>query len=165
MALARHNGPTALILTRQALPPIGGNEDGLSRGAYLLHEPADPEPLDMILVATGSEVHLAVEAACLLEQDGLKVRVVSMPCWELFEEQTPGYRNRVFPPGVPVLAVEAGSTQGWAAYTGRKEAVWGLDRFRSSGPTKDLFQRFGFTAAAVAKQARAVVAATIQPAI
>lgn len=165
VALARQNGPTALVLTRQALPPLDGNKDGSSRGAYVLREPDDSEQLDMILVATGSEVHLAVEAADLLERDGLKVRVVSLPCWELFETQTLSYRNRVLPPGVPVLAVEAGSTHGWAAYTGRREAVLGLDRFGASGPAKDLFQRFGFTAAAVAEQAREVLSATILPVI
>lgn len=154
VAVERKNGPTALILTRQALPPVCGNDNGLTRGAYVLLEPDGQEHIDLILVATGSEVHLAVEVSRLLQKDGVASRVVSMPCWELYEAQTSIYKKQVFPPGIPVMAVEAGCTQGWADYTSRKNAVWGLDRFGSSGAAKVLFERFGFTASAVAKRAK-----------
>lgn len=152
----RESGPVALILTRQSVPTLDrdrySHAGGLSRGAYTLYEAADAKPL-AILIASGSEVHLALEAAEILKGEGVSARVVSMPSWELFEKQPAEYRSRVLPADINIrVAVEAGSTQGWHRYTGDRGEVIGLDRFGASAPDRELFENSGFTAREIARK-------------
>ena len=160
VALER-GGPTALALTRQGVPVIGEHErvrEGVPRGAYVLDDPPGGAP-DLILMATGSEVSLAREAAAMLAGQGVAVRVVSMPSWELFAEQPASYRDEVLPPGVIArLAVEAGTTLGWERHVGSAGEVAGIDRFGASAPGKIMMERYGFTAEAIAERAAALVA-------
>ncbi len=151
-------GPVALLLTRQALPVLAGTDD-VAYGGYVL---ADSDGTsDVILIATGSEVHVAVEAKSLLDARGLKARVVSLPSWELFEAQPQEYRDAVLPPSVLArVAVEAGVPQGWERYVGPFGAVVGVaGRFGASAPVKVVMEKYGFTATNVADQAAAVSAA------
>ena len=156
VALERRDGPTGLALTRQKLPVLFETNrnpaDTVARGAYVL---ADSSGIpDVLLIASGSEVHLALEARDLLAQKGVAVRVVSMPSWELFDAQPKSYQESVLPPGVTArLAIEAGVTQGWAKYVGLSGDVIGRDRFGASAPYKVLMEKFGFTAEAVAERA------------
>jgi len=162
MALERTSGPTALILTRQNVagitPPVMTHSAawGLGRGAYVLSEAAKERP-DVVLLATGSEVHLAVAARERLLQEGIAARVVSMPSWELFDAQPKDYRAAVLPPGAPRLAIEAGVTLAWGRYLEGRGGAIGLDRYGASGPYKTLFQQLGFSVENVAAQARALV--------
>ena len=156
-AMKRRRGPVALALTRQNLPTLDRTTyapaDGLHRGAYVLSD-SDGTP-DIILIGTGSELHIALEAAQTLRGEGASVRVVSMPSWELFEEQSDDYRQSVLPPSVTRrVAVEAGITQGWERYVGLAGRIVGIDRFGASAPAEILFERFGFTAEHVAGVAR-----------
>ncbi|MBS0394202.1 MAG: transketolase [Proteobacteria bacterium] len=156
-AIERRGGPTALVLTRQALPhqPRGaGTLAAVRRGGYVLVD-CEGAP-ELVLIATGSEVQLAVEAARVLAGRGRRVRVVSMPSVECFEAQPADYRLGVLPPGVPCIAVEAGVRDAWCRYTGSRERVIGIDSFGASAPAKDLFQHFGLTServVALAQQA------------
>ncbi len=160
VALARRSGPTVLALTRQNIPVLDRTQlapaEGLRRGAYVLADtPAEP---DVILIATGSEVHVALGARDLLAADGIAARVVNMPSWELFEEQPGDYRAAVLPPHVTArLAVEAGVSQGWHRYVGPAGDVVALDRFGASAPYQTLMREFGFTPAHVAERARRLV--------
>ncbi|WP_370878198.1 MULTISPECIES: transketolase [Rhodoplanes] len=156
-ALERRDGPSALILTRQALPPQPADHlDTLGRtGARVLVEAPHAAAT---LVATGSEVRLAMDAAKRLADDGIAVRVVSMPCVERVEALSDAVRAALVPPDRPVVVVEAGATRGWRGLAGRRGAVIGLDRFGESGPERDLLTHFGFTAEAVAGTVRAVLA-------
>jgi transketolase len=142
------SGPTALILTRQDLPiinhPIEQLYDGVSRGAYVLRQ-ANGRSTDIILIASGSEVHLILAARDALEAKGLGVQVVSMPSWELFDEQPREYRTEVLPAKIPKLAVEAGVAQGWREYVGENGDVMGLHRFGASAPWKVVYENLGFT--------------------
>ncbi|HVK39791.1 MAG TPA: transketolase [Candidatus Kapabacteria bacterium] len=148
-AIERRDGPTALALTRQKVPTLAGTEEGGTvRGAYIL---ADIDEPDLIIAASGSEVHLAVEAARALETDGIAVRVVSMPSWEIFEQQDDEYRDAVFPDYVPVLGVEAGVSFGWERYA---DDCLCIERFGMSAPAEDVFKEFGFTAENIANRAR-----------
>ncbi len=155
VALERRDGPTALALTRQKLPVLfettRNPAEKVTRGAYVL---ADSSGIPgVLLIASGSEVHLALEARDLLAQKGIAVRVVSMPSWELFDAQPASYREAVLPPQVTArLAIEAGVTQGWAKYVGLAGDVMGLDRFGASAPYKVLMEKFGFTAEAVVER-------------
>ena len=155
VALERRDGPTALALTRQKLPVLfettRNPAEKVTRGAYVL---ADSSGIpSALLIASGSEVHLALEARDLLAQKGIAVRVVSMPSWELFDAQPTSYREAVLPPQVTArLAIEAGVTQGWAKYVGLAGDVMGLDRFGASAPYKVLMEKFGFTAEAVVER-------------
>lgn len=156
-AMLRPTHPVALALTRQNLPTLDRSvyapASGLQRGAYVLKD-SDGEP-ELILIGTGSELHVALEAAETLSAEGVAVRVVSMPSWELFEEQDEAYRQSVFPPNVTRrVAVEAGITQGWERYVGLQGRIVGIDRFGASAPAELLFERFGFSAENVAKVAR-----------
>jgi transketolase len=149
-ALGKIKGPTAMILTRQNLPTLDRQKlspaDGLARGAYILAEAGKDEP-DVILIASGSEVHLALEAAEMLRGKGVAPRVVSMPSWELFEAQPDEYRNKVLLPQVTVrVAIEAGITQGWHRFVGDRGKIIGIDHFGASAPAPTLFKEFGFTA-------------------
>jgi len=144
----RHE-PAALILTRQALPTLDRSRyapaSGVEKGAYVLADAADGKP-DVLLLATGSEVSLCVEAYEKLKTDGIKARVVSMPSWELFEQQNQDYKDTVLPPGVTArVAVEQASTFGWARYVGSTGHVIGMKTFGASAPLKELVKKFGFT--------------------
>ena len=146
-ALERRDGPSALVLTRQALPVLPPNE-GASRGGYVLADVADPEA---VLLGTGSEVHLALDAQKLLSAKGVRARVVSMPCRELFEAQDADWRESVLPARLRArVVVEAGATLGWGRYAGLDGAVVGLDRYGASAPFARLYQELGLTAEAVA---------------
>jgi len=159
IALERKHGPTVLALTRQDLPVVTPTDDSLARGAYILAG-ADDGKLDIALLATGSEVSLALKARELLAEDGMQARVVSMPCWELFDAQPQSYRESVLLPGVPRLSIEAGVTLAWAHYLDedcKSGTAIGLDRFGASAPYKVLFEQFGLTAERVAEAARQLV--------
>jgi transketolase len=149
-------GPTALLLTRQAVPVLAGSGD-VSKGGYVLAD-AEGHP-DVILIATGSEVSLAVEARALLAAKGTKARVVSLPSWELFDAQPQAYRDSVLPPDVVArVAVEAGVPMGWERYVGPFGAIVGIEnRFGASAPLKVVMEKYGFTAANVAERAAEVV--------
>ncbi len=140
-------GPTVLIFTRQKLPILDPEKypirDGVPKGAYILSEAESGKP-DIILIATGSEVHLALASSKELRIKGMEARVVSMPSWELFEEQTAEYKQKVLPPELPKLAIEAGVTLGWGKYVGDKGDTIGLDRFGASAPGKIVYEKFGF---------------------
>ncbi len=158
MALARKAGPTAFALTRQKVPTIardpGFDPDDAMRGAYVAQDAAGGKP-DAVIVATGSEVHLAVGAKAKLEGEGKKIRVVSAPCLEAFAEQEPAYRDRVLPPGVPRASIEAGRTPPWMSIVGTSGLAIGLDHFGASAPDKVLAQKFGLTVDAVTERLRA----------
>ena len=152
--------PVALVLTRQKLTTMEeseyGSADGVPYGAYIVQEAEEKKP-QVILLATGSEVEISIKGAILLEQKGYRVRVVSMPSWELFDEQSEQYRQGVLPAGVPVLSVEAGITMGWAKYTGAKGASLGIDHFGASGPGPTVMAKFGFTPENIMAQALALL--------
>ncbi len=156
VALDRRDGPTALILSRQGLPQVTPLDNGTEQGAYVLADTAESDP-DIVLIATGSELALALAAVEPLAEQDIAARVVSMPSWELFDAQTAEYRESVLLPGVPRLAIEAGSTLAWARYVGDQGAVIGLDHFGASGPAKTVFEAFGFTVANVVEQASKLV--------
>jgi transketolase len=155
-ALKSVGGPVALVLTRQNLPvldrTVAGPADGLQKGAYVVHDPQDSRP-GLLLMASGSEVHIALAAAAVLSDKGIAVRVVSVPCWELFEEQPEEYRRMVLPPEVTArLAVEAGVPQGWYRYVGSRGIVIGLTHFGASAPYEVLYEKFGLTAEEVVEK-------------
>lgn len=149
-------GPVAMALTRQKLPVLDVQKypihEGVSRGGYIL-EDSDGDP-DLIIMATGSEVHLALDSAAELRKDDVGVRVVSMPCWELFEEQNERYRDEVLPAGIPKIAIEAGSALGWEKYVGENGAIIALDRFGASAPGDVLMEKLGFNVENVIAHAR-----------
>src|SRR5262249_55217042 len=160
----RHE-PVALILTRQAIPTIDrtkyASAEGLRRGAYVLADAPGGKP-DVLLVATGSEVHLCVEAHERLKPEGIGARVVSMPSWEIFAyhcRQHPEYREQVLPSAVTArVSVEQASTFGWARFVGATGQWIGMQKFGGAGPPKELQKKFGFTADAVVAAAREQVA-------
>ncbi len=157
LAIERRGGPVALALTRQPLPVIDrekyASAEGLTRGAYALADPKGKSP-EIILIASGSEVALALEAFEKLSAEGIASRVVSMPSWDLFEKQPKEYRNEVLPPGITArLAIEAASPLGWERHVGPRGAVIGMTRFGASAPYKVLAEKFGFTAANVVQRA------------
>ncbi|HEX6045718.1 MAG TPA: transketolase [Pyrinomonadaceae bacterium] len=166
IAILRRKAPTALALTRQKVPVIDRKKfavaDGLRRGAYVL---AEGETADgaattpqLILIATGSEVSLALEAREKLQADGVATRVVSMPCWELFEEQSDEYRDEVLPPSITKrLAIEAGVREGWDRYVGDAGDVICLNRFGASAPGEVALRELGFNVDNVLKHARALL--------
>jgi transketolase len=151
-------GAAFMALSRQDLPVIDATKvdvyGGVSKGAYVLEDTENPQ---VILIGTGAEVWPCVEAKKLLEQEGIRARVVSMPSWEIFEEQSAEYRASVLTHGVPKLAVEAGSPLGWWKYVGENGGVIGLDRFGASAPGPIVLQELGFSAANVAEQAKKLV--------
>ncbi len=180
-ALERRDGPTALALSRQNLPVLAPSlsqdvqsclspSEGAAKGGYVLWESAAASNNDsnsndsnsdgpqVIIIATGSEVHIALEAAKMLKDEGINARLVSMPSWELFEEQPREYRDSVLPPGQRArLSVEAGATNGWARYVGLDGASIGLSTFGASAPGGVVLEQFGFTAARVVEEARKLV--------
>jgi transketolase len=154
-AIERRSGPTCLVATRQDLPHVARTPEqvaAIARGGYIVHSSAAAPAIT--LIATGSEVALALGAARELEQAGVAVRVVSMPCAEEFDRQTAEYREHVLPEGGARLAIEAGATAGWWRYVGGRGDVIGIDRFGLSAPAKALFEHFGFTVEAVVAAAR-----------
>ncbi len=155
-ALQRRDGPTALMLTRQALPVLQAETAQAARGAYVVWESGTPA---VILIGTGSELHIALEAGRRLASDGLGVRVVSMPSQEIFEAQAPEYRERILPSHVTArVAIEAAVPFGWDRYVGLHGRVIGLKRFGASAPYQTLYRGLGLTADAVIDAARQVVA-------
>ncbi len=166
-AVARLAGPTLLVLSRQKLPvmerPPLGSAEGVSRGAYTLLDAPGGTP-QAILIATGSELHLALAAARLLQADRVRVRVVSMPSWELFEAQSEDYRNEVLPPAVRVrLGIEAASPFGWQRWVGNEGAMLAMDGFGASAPGDRLFQEFKFTPERAAEIVRGLLARRYAP--
>jgi transketolase len=158
VAILRRNGPTLLALTRQNVPIFDRSRyagaEGVLRGAYVLSRERG-QRADLLLVGSGSEVQLLLEAQQKLAADKIDARVVSMPCWEIFREQSPEYRREVFPAPVPArLAVEAASPMGWREWVGDKGDVIGIDRFGASAPDKDVFRHYGFTVENVVERAR-----------
>ncbi len=151
-------GPSAFILSRQKLPVLEGTaeraEAGVARGAYVLVD--EPGDLQLVLVATGSEVSICVEAQKTLAGQGISARVVSMPCWELFQLLSEDEQAAVLPPGMPTLAVEAAATLGLERWA---DDVIGLDRFGASAPGATALEKLGFTPACVVDRARALLAA------
>ncbi|MFP4208284.1 MAG: transketolase [Wenzhouxiangella sp.] len=162
-AIARRNGPTALVLTRQGLPHQARSEEQVAnivRGGYVLRDPAKGEPQALIM-ASGSEVSLAMNAAEILEAEGLRVRVVSMPNPDFFEAQDPRYRDTVLPPSLTArVAVEAGVTRYWRPLVGDHGCIIGLDHFGASAPAEQLFAEFGLTSENVAEAVKALLSVT-----
>ncbi|MGC1335197.1 MAG: transketolase [Candidatus Cybelea sp.] len=153
LALARKGAPWALVLTRQKVPFLGARDAAVSRGAYVLSEAAGGDP-DLVLIATGSEVSLAVDAKKILQDKGVRVRVVSMPCWELFDAQPQSYKDDVLPPSIAArMSIEAGATLGWSKYVGDRGFAFGIDHFGTSAPGADVARSFGFTPENVANVA------------
>ena len=157
-ALKNDAGPTALIFTRQNLAVADraslAPAAGLRQGGYILWESAAGEP-ETILIGTGSEVEIALAAGKILASEGVRVRVVSLPSWELFDSAPQEYRDRVLPPAVRArVSVEAGVRLGWEHYAGLEGERVGIDRFGASAPYKVLYETFGITAAVVAAAAR-----------
>ena len=163
VAIERRDAPTVLAFTRQKLPvlpgSISGAAAGVKRGAYVVREASTQAKA--ILIATGSEVHLAVAAADLLEASGTPTRVVSAPCLELFGDQDAAYRESVLPAAVRArVGIEAGVSLGWDRWTGSDGAIIAMDRFGASAPAPTLFAQFGFTPDRIAEVARGVIAGT-----
>jgi transketolase len=159
VALEREGGPVALALTRQKVPTLEQTTvAGVGRGAYVLWESDEANGLpDLILVATGSEVHVALEAAQRLDENGIHGRVVSMPCWELFEAQGQDYRDEVLPPDVKArISVEAGVAQGWERWVGDEGDSISLEHFGASAPGTTVLQKFGYTVENVVARAAAL---------
>jgi transketolase len=160
-AIANRRGPTALVLSRQNLPTIDRKiyapASGLEYGAYVLADIGDDVP-ELILMASGSEVSLIMEAGTLLAAEGVNLRLVSFPSWELFEAQEEEYRNSVFPPNIKArFAVEAGISQGWDRWIGDGGDMISVDRFGASAPIKIVYEKFGLTVEDIFNRARALV--------
>lgn len=162
-ALEHRDGPTALILSRQNLPVLDrsvlGAAEGALRGGYVLAEAGSgADAVQMLLLATGSEVAVALEARGVLEQGGVGTRVVALPCWEIFAEQDRGYRDAVMPPEVTArVAVEAAVSMGWHRWVGTRGAVVGIDRFGASAPGPQALAELGITAARVVEEAKRLI--------
>jgi len=162
IAILRRNAPTALALTRQKVGVIDRTRfaaaEGLRRGGYILADGENAAAAQLILIATGSEVSLALEAREKLQAEGIATRVVSIPCFELFEEQPEDYRNQVLPPSITArLAIEAGVRQGWDRYVGPLGDVICLDRFGASSPGEVAMKNLGFNVENLLEHARALL--------
>jgi len=158
----RHR-PSVLALSRQPLPTLDRSRyaaaSGVANGAYVLSDAGGP--LQLILIATGSELSAAVQAFETLRSEGVRCRVVSMPSWDLFEQQSAAYRESVLPPSVTVrLAIEQGSTLGWERYIGPTGRVIGMHTFGASAPLKALQSKFGFDSASILKVAREMLSSS-----
>ena len=149
MALNRTEGPTVLVFSRQGLPVLDRSaaDGGPAQGGYVLRAGED-----VVIVATGSEVSLALDTAELLDRRGVSARVVSLPCWEAFEEQDDSYRERVLGDGIPRVSVEAGATYGWERIVGSRGLAIGIDRFGASAPHQVLARNLGFHPETVAER-------------
>lgn len=162
IAIEHKDGPVALVLTRQNLPILDLQKYsqlplGVRSGGYVLAHATGTMPPDITLIATGSEVHLALAAREKLETQGVRASVVSLPCWNLFYIQPSEYRESVLPPGIPMLAIEAGSSLGWRPYVGPGITVIGVDRFGASAPGNIVMQEYGFSVDPITRQAIALV--------
>ncbi len=162
-ALARTDGPTILSIAHQKVPVIDrsvfGSADGVARGGYVLADPPDGAEIDAIIIATGAEVHLAIETRALLAEDGVNVRIVNLASWEIFEAQSSDYRESVLPAAIRArVTVEEAATIGWHRYAGDAGEVLGIDTFGLSAPAPVLQQRFGFTPDDVAAATKRVIA-------
>ncbi|NLX09387.1 MAG: transketolase [Chloroflexi bacterium] len=157
-AMQNRDRATVLLLTRQNVPVLdpAGILEGVEHGAYVLAEADGGQP-EIVLIATGSEVHLALDAQKLLTGQGVRARVVSMPSWERFEIQPEDYRNSVLPPGVPRIAVEAGITTGWQKWVGSTENIVGINRFGASAPYKEIYQQLKLTPQYIAELAQGLL--------
>jgi len=153
----KRRGPVALVLSRQKLPAMDYEKypifDGVSKGAYVLSEAGGKRP-DIVLIATGSEVQHILAAKDKLAEEGINARVVSMPSWELFDEQPSQYRQGILPSGIPRLAIEAASPMGWHKYVGERGDIIGIDRFGASAPGDEVMRKFGFTVEHVIERAK-----------
>ena len=161
IAISRRNGPTALILTRQNLPVFDRNiycpESGVQRGAYVMADLGERAP-ELILMASGSEVSLIVQAGSILAAEGLNVRLVSFPSWELFNMQSKEYRDSVFPANIQArIAVEAGVSQGWERWVGDKGLLLSIDKFGASAPYQVIFEQYGLTVENIVAHARTLI--------
>lgn len=160
IALSNTKGPTTLVFSRQNLPVLDrqtlASAAGVRQGGYILWESsANPQ---VILMATGSEVAMTLDAAHKLAEENIEVRVVSLPSWEIFDRQPQDYRDRILPPKIEVrLAVEAGIKLGWEHYVGLKGKILGMDTFGASAPAPVLYEKFGFTPAGVVTAAKAML--------
>ena len=160
LAVTSTKTPTALVLTRQNLPQLPGSSKEALKGAYVVSEAKDPENMAGILIGTGSEVSLAIEAQEELGKSGIDVRVVSMPCMDLFEQQSAEYKESILPKAVRArVAVEALSSFGWGRYVGLDGATVCMESFGASAPAAQLFEKFGFTKQHVVEVAKKVIAA------
>jgi len=162
VAIGRKQGPVALVLTRQSLPVLDLNSypaipAGVPLGGYILADSLATERPDIILIATGSEVHLALDGRDRLLTEGVQARVVSMPSTSLFASQSDDYREKILPAGIPILVIEAGSPVGWQSFVGPRIAVIGIDTFGSSAPGPVVMEHYGFTAENVCRQAHHVL--------
>jgi transketolase len=160
--MERTDGPTFLALSRQSVPILDraslASAEGLRRGGYVLAEASGGKPV-AILIASGSELGIALEARERLEASGTPTRVVSLPSWALFAAQAESYRRQILPPAVTArVAVEAATTFGWERWLGGRGIAIGLDRFGASAPAEVLYERFGITADAVVAAARRTIA-------
>ena len=157
-AIKNRSGPSALVLTRQKLALLDRAKlapaTGTGRGAYTLLDVASPQ---VVLLASGSEVQVALDAQAMLSADGVSARVVSVPSHELFSRQDAEYRNGVLPSGIPRVAVEAAHPMSWHGLVGSRGTVVGIDRFGASAPYQRLYEEYGITAAAVAAAARSLL--------
>ena len=167
VALETRARPVLLALSRQAVPTLDrtrvATADGLRRGAYVLSDPSDAKP-ELILIGTGAEVGLAVTAARKLQEEGIAVRVVSMPSWDLFDVQPQAYRDSVLPPGIrPRLAVEAGSPQGWHRYVGDGGDIIGIEGFGASAPGDEVLAHYGFSVENICTRGKALLEADKRP--
>jgi len=162
-AVERKDGPSSLVFSRQNLPFVTSDADpaAIRKGAYTLAESGTGR-LDVVLIATGSEVELALRAREALAASGVGARVVSMPCGDVFDRQSPAWRNEVLPIGVPRVAIEAGVSEGWRKYVGLEGAVVGIDTFGESAPASALFKHFGFTVDNVLATVRTLLTHHIQ---
>jgi len=164
IAMESKGQPFALILSRQNVPVLEQTASeastGVFHGAYILKDVRNNGEPQVILIATGSEVHIAMEASQRLDEQGIGVRVVSMPSWELFDKQPEDYRNHVLPPESKTrIAIEAGISQGWHRYVGQMGDMVCIDHFGSSAPSNILYEKFGITADRVVEKALALISA------
>lgn len=151
-AISNLNRPSVFCLSRQNLPHLEGSSvENTLKGGYVLKECTDAK---ITLTGTGSEISIVVEASKKLESEGVKTRVVSLPCFELFEEQSIDYKSSVFPDGIPILSVEALATFGWSKFA---HANIGMTIFGSSGPYQQLYKKYGFTAENISEKAKKTI--------
>jgi transketolase len=165
IAIEHKSGPIALALSRQNLPILDLQTYpqiplGVLAGGYVLEHTVESHPLNIILIASGSEVHLALAAREKLELQGIRTRVVSLPCWNLFDAQPDEYRAAVLPPKIPMLAIEAGTPLGWRPYVGHCIDVIGVDRFGASAPGSVMMQEYGLNLDNVIQRALALIKQT-----
>lgn len=161
IAMEHKGGPVAIVLTRQNVPVIDRSKfnpsAGVRRGAYILADPGSKKP-GIVLIATGSEVHFAIDVYEKLRAEGIQARVVNMPSWELFEQQPKQYRDEVLPPDITTrVSIEAGVTIGWHKYVGREGEIIGIDHFGASAPGKILLKEFGFTSENILNRVRSLL--------